>query len=182
MDATIERNEGRTWVDGIRPAAFTTLGLNNGTGCAVAACGYADDPSFVSGYAEVGFYLTGETRGYKGGKWDRTKVLHPFDKGGMGAIQINGRFDYLNLGDRVAPGAGATLLTAPNYVNGGRQLGYQASVIWNPIDYIRFMAQLAHANYKGGPRAATIDPTSTDPINQRDFSVDSFALRAQVEF
>ena len=46
-------------------------------------------PSFCGGYAEVGYYLTGESRGYKGGKWDRTKVLKPFDKGGWGAIQLN---------------------------------------------------------------------------------------------
>ena len=43
----------------------------------------ATDPSALvpGGYFEVGYYLTGESRGYKGGKWDRTKVLNPFDKG-----------------------------------------------------------------------------------------------------
>ena len=46
-------------------------------------------------------YLTGETRGYKGGKLDRTKVLQPFDQGGWGAFQLNGRVDYLDLSDRV---------------------------------------------------------------------------------
>ena len=41
--------------------------------------------------------LTGETRGYKNGTWDRTKVLKPFSKGGWGAFQVNGRVDYLDL-------------------------------------------------------------------------------------
>jgi phosphate-selective porin OprO/OprP len=59
------------------------------------------NPSFWGGYAEVGYYLTGETRGYKGGKFDRTKVLHPFNDGGWGAFQVNGRVDYVELRDRV---------------------------------------------------------------------------------
>src|SRR3546814_17673776 len=33
-------------------------------------------PTFFGGYAEVGYYLTGEARGYKGGKLDRTKVVN----------------------------------------------------------------------------------------------------------
>jgi phosphate-selective porin OprO/OprP len=36
------------------------------------------NPSFWGGYVEAGYYLTGETRGYKNGTWDRTKVLKPF--------------------------------------------------------------------------------------------------------
>ena len=144
------------------------------------------DPGFFGGYAEVGFYLTGESRGYKGGKWDRTKVLHPFDKGGWGAIQVNARLDYLDLNDRVgdAPATATALqrVSAPFYVNGGKQLGYQASVIWNPMDYLRFMAQLGRTDITGGPRAATVDPTSTEPLNQRKFHSTSAALRAQIEF
>ena len=37
---------------------------------------------------------------YKGGSFGRVKVLHPFNDGGWGAFQINGRVDYLNLNDR----------------------------------------------------------------------------------
>lgn len=163
----------QVWVRGYRPGA--TFGANNGV---AGAAFYADDPSFASGYAEIGYYLTGETRGYKGGRWDRTKVLKPFDKGGWGALQVNLRVDYLDLGDRLA---GLTL-AAPNYVNGGQQLGYQASLIWNPTDYLRFQAQYAHGSYEGGPRAATVAPTPSEPLNRRDFDVDSVAVRAQVEF
>ena len=47
------------------------------------------NPSFWGGYIEAGYFLTGETRGYKNGTWDRTKVLKPFSKGGSGAFQIN---------------------------------------------------------------------------------------------
>ena len=144
------------------------------------------DPAFFGGYAEVGFYLTGESRGYKGGKWDRTKVLHPFDKGGWGAIQLNARLDYLDLNDRVdaAPATVTALqrVSAPFYVNGGKQLALQASVIWNPMDYLRFMAQIGRTTITGGPRAATVKPASTEPVNQRKFDSTSAALRAQLEF
>jgi phosphate-selective porin OprO and OprP len=148
---------------------------NNGTN---GGAFYNDNPSFESAYAEVGYFLTGETRGYKGGKWDRTKVLHPFDQGGWGAVQVNARVDYLNLRDRVS----GTTIAAPDYVNGGKQIGYQLSVIWNPMDYVRFLAQYAHGSYTGGPRATTVNPTSSDPANERHFGVDTFAVRAQLEF
>jgi phosphate-selective porin OprO/OprP len=164
----------QVWVRGYRPGQ--SFDLNNGAGGGLF---YAGNPNFRSAYAEVGYYLTGETRGYKGGRWDRGKVLHPFDQGGWGALQVNARIDWLDLNHRV--GSGATLV-APSYVNGGKQLGYELSLIWNPIDYIRFQAQYAHGSYEGGPRATTIAPGSTAQANARSFGVDTVALRAQVEF
>ena len=162
------------WVRGYRPGH--AFGANNGP---AGGLFYAGDPSFRSAYVEAGYYLTGESRGYKGGRWDRPKVLHPFNDGGWGALQLNARLDWLDLSDRV--GSGATL-AAPDYVNGGRQLGYELSLIWNPTDYLRFQAQYARASFEGGPRATTVAPSSTDPANQRAFDVDSFALRGQVDF
>ena len=163
----------QVWVRGWQPGK--TFGANNGAGGGLF---YSDDPSFQSAYFEVGYYLTGETRGYKGGKWDRTKVLHPFDQGGWGAVQLNARLDWLDLNDRL----GGTTLLAPDYINGGKQLGYEFSVIWNPMDYVRFMAQYAHGSFTGGPYAAIVDPNSTEPVNQRNYGVDTFAMRAQLEF
>jgi phosphate-selective porin OprO/OprP len=160
----------RVWVRGYRLGH--TFGPNNGPGGGLF---YADDPSFSSAYAEFGYFLTGETRGYKGGRWDRSKVLHPFDKGGWGALQANLRIDWLDLSDRVGSGA-------LDIVNGGHQLGYQTSLIWNPTDYLRFLAQYSHAAYEGGPRAATVVPGSGKAVNERDFGVDVVAVRAQVDF
>jgi phosphate-selective porin OprO/OprP len=125
------------------------FGINNGTGgTSLFPLG---DPSFFSAYGEVGYFLTGETRGYKGGKWDRTKVLHPFDKGGWGAVQLNGRIDFTNLQQTV--GVGVIAPGSRNYINGGKQIGYEASLIWLPTDYVKFMAQYAHINLTGGPAA-----------------------------
>ena len=74
-----------------------------------------------------------------------------------------------------------TTIAAPFYVNGGKQVAYQLSGIWNPTDYVRFMAQYSHINVTGGPRNALGEPL-TDPVNKREFDSDVLAMRAQVDF
>jgi phosphate-selective porin OprO/OprP len=157
----------------------TTFGPNNGTG---GGTFYNGDPSFWGGYAELGYYFTGETRGYKNGRFDRTKVLHPVTDGGIGAFQVNARLDAVELRDRVDDSSAS--IAAPFYVNGGKQIAYQASLIWNPTDYLRFMAQYGRINVTGGPRAVTglFDLTDPTPINKRKYSVDTASVRAQVDF
>lgn len=140
---------------------------------------YNGDPSFWGGYAEIGYFLTGETRAYKGGNFGRVKVLHPFNDGGWGAFQINGRVDYVKLSDDVD--SSSTSLKDPFYVNGGKQVAYQISGIWNPTDYLRFMAQYSHINVTGGPGNELSDDLS-DPANKREFDSDVFSMRAQVDF
>jgi phosphate-selective porin OprO/OprP len=121
----------------------------------------AANPTFFGGYAELGWFITGETRGYKGGQWDRTKVLKPVGTaGGMGALQLNLRYDHLDLAD-----AG---------INGGRQGGYQASLIWIPQDYIRFMLNYAHLSYDDAAIAAA--------DGDRDYGIDVVGARAQLDF
>ncbi len=151
----------------------------------------AANPTFWGGHFEVGYFLTGETRGYKNGLWDRTKVLNPVNKGGMGAFQIIGRFDYLDLDDArliAAPtttfASGTTSLAAVNarQARGGKQMGYLAGLTWIPTDYVRFLANYIHTEVHGGPFALAADPTSTDPVNRRSYSTDAFALRAQIDF
>ena len=63
-------------------------------------------------------------------------------------------------------------------------LAYQLSLIWNPMDYLRFMAQYGHLDITGGPRAVSPLFATTDltPINKRDYNVDTAAVRAQLEF
>lgn len=163
----------QVWVRGYRPGR--SFGPNDGV---AGGLFYAGDPDFRSAYAEVGYFLTGESRGYKNGRWDRAKVLHPVGKDGWGALQLNARLDWLDLRDRVFDGVSI----APTAVNGGRQLGYELSLIWNPNDYVRLQAQYAHGAYAGGPRALTVAPGSTDPADRRGFAVDTYGLRAQVEF
>jgi phosphate-selective porin OprO and OprP len=149
------------------------------------------NPTFFGGHFEIGYFLTGETRGYKNGLWDRTKVLHPVSKGGWGAFQLLARVDYLDLdSDALKNGptnsfaTGATTLAATNarLGRGGKQLGYLAGVTWIPTDYVRFMINYIHTNVTGGPLAATVQPASLLPVDQRQFSTDAVAVRAQFDF
>ena len=183
----------KLWVRGYQPSDIVNSPNNFTTGTR-----YVGDPSFEGGYAELGYYLTGETRAYKGGKFDRTKVLHPFDQGGWGALQVNARVDYINLNQRVGTGPVGTSvaanLAAPYYVNGGRQIAYMADLVWSPMDYVRFTAQYAHLNVRGGPRATVnsiaspglpngIFPIGTTTLpNERKYGVDTAAVRAQLDF
>ena len=169
----------KVWVrNAFSPAELAALNANPDNNDASTGTALNGNPSFWGGYFELGYFLTGETRAYKGGKWDRTKVLKPWNDGGWGALQINGRVDYVDLSDRVDSSA---TYAAPFYVNGGKQLGLQASLIWNPIDWVRFMAQYGHVEVTGGPRALDlVDPNK--PANKRKFGADTFAARAQIEF
>ncbi len=123
--------------------------------------GVAVDPTFFGGYAEVGMFLTpGDTRGYKGGKFDRTKPAKPLGKGGMGSVQLNLRYDRLDLNDAA--------------VIGGTQDGYFASIVWKPTDYTAFLANYGRLEYS--------DAVFATATGSRDYGVDAFGVRAQIDF
>jgi len=196
----------KVWVrDALNQGEINAINADLDSNVTPSGAGLLGNPTFWGGYAEVGFYLTGETRAYKGGTFGRVKVLKPFDKGGWGAIQINGRVDYLDLSDKVsstAPNNGNPFantsggLTNLVYVNGGKQTAYQLSLIWNPTDYVRFMAQYSHLNVEGGPRVSVnsvLAPATsgqlgiypfgtTKAIVDREFGSDVFQMRAQLDF
>lgn len=149
------------------------------------------DPSFFGAYGEVGYFLTGETRGYKEGVFNRTKVKKPLSKGGSGAFQLVGRIDYLDLdSNRIKNGAtnnfanGTSTLAALNtrLARGGKQAGYLLGLSWMPEDYVRFLVNYIHGEIEGGPFAAAAKPLSTRPVDERKYSVDGVALRAQIDF
>jgi phosphate-selective porin OprO/OprP len=121
----------------------------------------AADPTFFGGYAEVGMVLTpGDTRGYKDGAFDRLKPSKPITAGGIGAIEVNARYDYLDLND-----AG---------IVGGQQKTALIGLVWAPIDYIRITA-----NYG----KVWVDDARVAAANgDRSYSADTFGLRTQVDF
>ncbi|MBV7258799.1 porin [Erythrobacter crassostreae] len=120
-----------------------------------------DTSNFFGGYAEVGYFLTkGDTRGYKGGKFDRTKPANPVGEGGMGSLQLNLRYDRLDLND-------GTII-------GGTQDGYFASLVWKPTDYTMLLANYGRLEY-----GDAVFPTAT---GSRDYGADVFAVRAQIDF
>lgn len=123
--------------------------------------GVAFDPGFFGGYAEVGLFLTpGDTRGYKGGKFDRTKPANPVGEGGMGSLQFNLRYDRLDLNDGT--------------VIGGTQDGFFASLVWKPTDYTALLANYGRLEYN--------DAVHATASGSRDYGVDAFAVRAQIDF
>lgn len=148
------------------------------------------NPSFWGGYIEAGYFLTGETRGYKNGTWDRTKVLKPFSKGGIGAFQINGRVDYLDLDSgKLHEGCNNNFVTGVcansfNYSRGGKQLGLQAGLTWIPEDYVRVLLNYSHAFVTGGPFADEVSGLATSNPDTADekYGVDVVQARFQVDF
>ena len=49
---------------------------------------------------------------------------------------------------------------------------------------MRVLLNYSHASIKGGPLAATVEPTtpSSDPIDERKYGVDTVQARFQVDF
>ncbi|WP_299196201.1 porin [uncultured Erythrobacter sp.] len=119
------------------------------------------DAGFFGGYAEIGYFLTaGDTRGYKGGKFDRTKPENPVGEGGSGSVQVNLRYDRLDLNDGL--------------IIGGTQDGYFASIVWKPTDYTMLLANYGRLEYS--------DAVFATAGGLRDYGVDIFAIRAQIDF
>ncbi len=153
----------------------------------------ANNPGFFGAYGEVGYFLTGETRGYKrgDGTWARTKVLDPLAKGGAGAVQVMFRYDLVDLGDaRLTAGTTNNFSTGTNSLatfssrlgRGGRQSAYLFGLNWYPSDYVRFMVNYGRVEVEGGPLAAQVDPTSPLPVNQRQYGMDVLQTRLQFDF
>ncbi|WP_235917609.1 OprO/OprP family phosphate-selective porin [Croceibacterium xixiisoli] len=113
------------------------------------------DPTFFGGYAEAGLFLTNDTRSYRGTVFDRITPTSPLGDGGFGALELNLRFDHLDLTD--------------GGIGGGTQDGFGAGLIWTPVAYVRFMLNYMHLIYD-------------IPSAQPKFTTDSVGMRAQVDF
>ncbi|MBB5706246.1 OprO/OprP family phosphate-selective porin [Sphingopyxis panaciterrulae] len=119
------------------------------------------DPTYFGGYAELGMVLTpGDRRGYKDGAFDRLKPSRPITEGGIGAIELNARYDHLDLND-----AGLV---------GGRQQAALLSLVWAPIDFVRLTANYGKL-WIDDARVATA-------TGDRDYTADTFGLRTQIDF
>ncbi len=125
----------------------------------------ADSANFKGGYFGVGWFITGEQRGYKPGEWDRTKVLRPVGKaGGWGALALVGRVDYVDLNDN---GAG---------IFGGKQLMLIGGVNWHLNDNMVIKLNYAHADVKD----ALSNKAVTNALGKS--KVDSLTARFQLDW
>ncbi len=117
------------------------------------------DPKFFGGYGEIGVFLTKDSRPLKGGVFGGIKPKKPLGSGGFGAVQVNIRYDYLDLNS--------------TGVTGGKQDGYLASLIWTPIENLRLVLNYARLDYSDAAIAVAGD---------RNYSVDVLGLRGQLSF
>jgi phosphate-selective porin OprO/OprP len=118
------------------------------------------NPRFWGGYVEVGMLVTGgDTTGYKGGVYDRIRPTNPISAGGIGAIQLNARYDRIDLSD------GA--------ITGGTQDALGLSAIWMPTDYVRFLLNYGHL---------WVTDAAVPAESLSDYQVDTLGVRAQVDF
>jgi len=100
----------------------------------VSGKGYDKNESLDGYYGYATYFLTGESRAYKGstGAWDRIKPTRNFDlKGGLGAWELAGGYDYMNLNSGV--------------INGGRVSTAKFGLNWYPNPHVRVMADYVHA-------------------------------------
>lgn len=116
-------------------------------------------PRFFGGYAELGYFLTDDTRGYKSGQFDRAKPSKPLGAGGVGALQLNVRYDHLDLNDRG--------------VVGGRQDAWLAALIWQPLEHLRFNLNYGLLAYR--------DATPL-PDGDRDYTAKVAGARMELDF
>ncbi len=87
-------------------------------------------------------------------------MLKPVGGGGIGAVQLNLRYDHLDLNSEG--------------VVGGKQQGYLASLVWIPQDHVRFYLNYGRLRYED----AAIPAAGGD----RDYSIDVLGARAAVDF
>ncbi len=118
------------------------------------------DPTFFGAAIEAGYFFTNDSRTYKSGVFKSVKVGDPISDGGIGAVQANVRYDRLDLVD--------------GPIIGGTQDGYEASLIWTPADYVRFLMTYGHLQYRNA-----IIPAAG---GGRNYAVDEIGARAQIAF
>ncbi|MEM1051018.1 MAG: porin [Pseudomonadota bacterium] len=119
------------------------------------------NPSFLGASIEAGYFLTkGDTRGYKIGEFSRVKPNNPVGEGGTGAVQVNLRYDYLDLNSEG--------------IIGGTQDSLQASLIWTFTDYTRILLNYGLLSYDNAAF-----PTATGDTS---YNVHVFGARAQIDF
>jgi len=85
-----------------------------------------DDLNFDGWYVETGYFLTGESRQYKNGKFTKPKPFSNVGEGGIGAWQLALRYSTIDLNDGL--------------VNGGEADAMTVGLNWYPTPTLRFTA------------------------------------------
>jgi len=119
------------------------------------------------GYIGMGWFITGESRGYKKGAFKRTKVNSSVFDGGFGAVALVARVDYIDLVDKSAD------------VLGGEQLSYAFGVNWHLSNHAIMKFNYVHSKVKDSFASAfaqgIVDEDGANAIN-------SFTARMQFDW
>ena len=116
---------------------------------------------FTGYYGSAAYMLTGETRGFKGGNFDRTRPFHELGKDGLGALEIAARYDHLDLSD------------TPIAKNAGNQASsVTAGLNWYFNPFAKLMFNWVH--FWG-------NNTPLDPVGDKTKG-DAFAARLHLDF
>ena len=120
-----------------------------------------EDRHFTGFYGYAAYMLTGETRPFKGGNFDRVRPFKELGKSGLGAFEIALRYDHLNL------------KKTPILARAGNQASsftFGVNWYWNP--YAKLMFNWVRFNG---------DNTPLDPIGDKTKG-DAFATRLHLDF
>jgi phosphate-selective porin OprO/OprP len=123
-----------------------------------------ENPRFWGAYGDVGYYLTDNTPNYDGGEFDRPQFAEEqavFD-GGIGAWEVAGRVDYLDLTDSGAD------------IRGGEMLSFIAGLNWWLNPHTRFSLNYSFSQVTDGPTAVN------GPDGDND--IHAVGVRAQVDW
>ncbi len=123
--------------------------------------GGTQDADFDGYYGQIGWFVTGETRPYKGktGNFSRVKPISPFSlkEGGWGAWEVLARYENADLNDASAG------------ITGGEAKNTAVGVNWHLTDYIRLMANVTSIDTDSNAVVANDDPTVYNFRAQWDF-------------
>ena len=120
-----------------------------------------DSRRFTGYYGYAAYMLTGETRPFKGGNFDRVRPFQELGNGGFGAFEIALRYDHIDLSDTPVPARA-----------GNEASSVTAAVNWYFNPYARLMFDWVR--FRG-------DNTPLDPVGSKTKG-DAFATRLHLDF
>jgi phosphate-selective porin OprO/OprP len=165
------------------------------------------DPTFSGWYVDASWFLSGETRPYKDGVFQRVKVKHPLrwnESSGWGAWQLAARYDVIDLSDTafnnaggcrntaLYPGVNATGTPTPpanaSIAQCGEQTTWLVGVNWYLNDYVRLFFNYTESELSSYPittigSAGTAQyPAGTKVSGFDDAKIRGFGMRAHVDW
>ncbi len=105
--------------------------------CGVAACANSD-PSFAAWHVDASYFLGG-ARNYSqtGAKFGRQHIFNSVDEGGLGALELVGRYDYVDLSDGL--------------IFGGEQTTIAGGFNYYANKFVRLSVNATKIDSEGGP-------------------------------